>query len=176
MSISQEILTSLSPYAACKLHVLRHDGHAFCVQGAEVGVFEQTNEISLWSLLKSSNRGRLKADTATDVLCNFPNEPLEWQLANQQLSWLLEATDLPKSDSAWAIAMMVLTKSPNSWHAFSSWLRGQNLPSLRHRSILASCLLSASHEFKIKLFWHQIQSYGWFTKMQKQKFKRMVMF
>jgi len=49
-------------------HVLRHDGHALGVDGAEVGVLEQTDEVGLSSLLKGEDGGGLKAQIILEVL------------------------------------------------------------------------------------------------------------
>ena len=46
-------LCSLSTDSAGQLNVLGHDGDALGVDGAQVGVFKQTNKVSLASFLKS---------------------------------------------------------------------------------------------------------------------------
>ena len=47
------ILGPLPPDAAGQLDILRHDGDTLGVDGAEVGVLEQTHQVSLASLLKN---------------------------------------------------------------------------------------------------------------------------
>ena len=47
-----EDLGSLSPDAPGELDVLWHDGHTLGVDGAQVGVLKQTNQVSLAGLLK----------------------------------------------------------------------------------------------------------------------------
>ena len=44
-------LCSLASDATCKLDVLGHDGNALSVDGAQVGVLEQTHQVGLCSLL-----------------------------------------------------------------------------------------------------------------------------
>ena len=45
-------LGALSTDAASELHVLWHDGDAFGVDGTQVGVFEETDEVGLRCLLE----------------------------------------------------------------------------------------------------------------------------
>ena len=48
-------LCALSPDAASKLNVLGHDCHAFCVDGTQVGILEQSDQVGFGSLLQSQN-------------------------------------------------------------------------------------------------------------------------
>lgn len=45
-------LSTLAADTAGKLDVLGHDGHALCVNGAQVGVFEKAHQIGLAGLLQ----------------------------------------------------------------------------------------------------------------------------
>ena len=47
-----QLLVSLSPDASCQLDVLGHDSDVLCVDGTEVGVFEEPDKIGLRSLLE----------------------------------------------------------------------------------------------------------------------------
>ena len=54
---------NLSPLAADppgQLNVLRHDGHALGVDGAKVGVLEQTHQVCFRGLLKGKHRVALE--------------------------------------------------------------------------------------------------------------------
>ncbi|KAF8449370.1 hypothetical protein L210DRAFT_2661538 [Boletus edulis BED1] len=46
--------------------------------------------------------------THLEVLCNFTNETLERQLANEQLGRLLVSTNFTKSDRSWTESMRLL--------------------------------------------------------------------
>ena len=46
-------LSTFSADTAGKLDVLWHDGHTLSVDGAEVGILEQTDQVSLTGLLQS---------------------------------------------------------------------------------------------------------------------------
>ena len=61
-------LCSLSTDSAGQLNVLGHNGHALGVDGAQVGVFKQTDKISLACLLKSHHGRTLEAQVGLEVL------------------------------------------------------------------------------------------------------------
>lgn len=73
------------------------------MDGAQVGVFEEGDEVGLNGLLKSTNGGRLEAEVRLEVLSDFTDETLEGELANQELSGLLVATDLTESDGTFLL-------------------------------------------------------------------------
>jgi len=50
-----ERLKMFSSDSAGKLHVLRHYCYTFCMDCAQIGVFEETNEISFGSFLEGEN-------------------------------------------------------------------------------------------------------------------------
>jgi histone H3 len=68
------------------------------VDGAQVGVLEQGDEVGLNGLLESTNGGGLEAEVGLEVLGDLTNQTLEGELADQELGGLLVATDLTESD------------------------------------------------------------------------------
>lgn len=68
------------------------------MDGAEVGVLEEGDEVGLDGLLESADGGRLEAEVALEVLGNLADETLEGELADEELGRLLVATNLTKSD------------------------------------------------------------------------------
>jgi hypothetical protein len=101
-------LSALSADAAGKLDVLGHDGDALGVDGAQVGVLEETDEVGLAGLLQGHDGRALEAQVGLEVLGDFTHQTLEGQLADQQLSALLVATDLTEGDRAGTVAMGLL--------------------------------------------------------------------
>ena len=79
-------LSSFSTNPPCQLDVLGHNGDPLGVDGAEIGVLKKPHKVCLASLLKSHHGGALEAQISFEVLGNLTNQPLEWQLADQQLS------------------------------------------------------------------------------------------
>jgi len=71
------------------------------VDGAQVGVLKEGDEVGLNGLLESTDGGRLEAEVRLEVLGDFTDETLEGELSDQKLSGLLVTTDLTESDSSW---------------------------------------------------------------------------
>ena len=69
------------------------------MNSAQVGIFEERDQVSLDGFLESTDGRALEAKIRFEVLSDFTNKALEGQLADQKLSGLLVATDLTKSDS-----------------------------------------------------------------------------
>ena len=90
-------LCSLSSDSSGQLDVLWHDGDSLGVDGAQVGVFEEADQVGLRGLLQGTDGGRLEAQVRLEVLGDFTNQALEGQLADEQLRRLLVATNLTKS-------------------------------------------------------------------------------
>ena len=103
-----ERLRALSTDAAGKLNVLGHDGDALGVDGAEVGVLEEANEVRLSGLLEGEDGGSLEAQVGLEVLGNLADQALERELADQELRRLLVAADLAKRDGSRAVAVRLL--------------------------------------------------------------------
>jgi hypothetical protein len=81
------------------------------VDGAEVGVLEERDEVSLNGLLKSTDGGGLEAEVRLEVLSDLTNKTLERQLADEELGRLLVATDLTESDGTGLVAVRLLDTS-----------------------------------------------------------------
>ena len=95
-----ESLIALATNPASKSDILRLDGHALGVNGAQVGVFEERHEVSLGGFLESQDGGGLKAQVVLESLCDFADEALEGQLAEQKLGGLLILADFTQGDGA----------------------------------------------------------------------------
>ena len=117
-------LCSLSADSAGQLNVLGHDGDALGVNGAQVGVFKQTNEVSLASFLKSHHCGALETQIGLEILSDFSHKTLEGQLADQQLGGFLVTTDLTKSHCTRPVTMRFLD-SAGGRSALTSCLCGK---------------------------------------------------
>ena len=99
------VLGSLASNSARELHVLREDGDALGVNGAKVGVLEESNKICLSCLLKGSNGSTLEAKIGLHFLGNLANEALKGKLADEQLCGLLKTANLAQRNDAGAITM-----------------------------------------------------------------------
>ena len=101
-------LRSLTADPACELDVLGHDGDALGVDGAEVGVLEEADEVRLRSLLEGQESRRLEAKVGLELLGELANQALERELADEELGGLLVAPDLAEGHGAWAVPVGLL--------------------------------------------------------------------
>ena len=86
--------------AAGELHVLGHDGNSLGVDGAEVGVFEETDHVGLSSLLEGKDGGRLESKVVLVLGGDLTDESLEGELSDEELGGFLESSDLSEGHSA----------------------------------------------------------------------------
>lgn len=94
--------------AASEDHVLLHDGHTLGVDGAQVGVLEEANQVSLRGLLEGSDGRALETQVSLELLGDLTNEALEGELADEQVSGLLVATDFTEGDGTGSEAVRAL--------------------------------------------------------------------
>lgn len=99
--VENEKLRALATETAGQLDVLGLDGDTLGVDGAQVGVLEERDEVSLNGLLESTDGRGLEAEIGLEILSDLTDETLEGELADQKLSGLLVATDLTESDGTW---------------------------------------------------------------------------
>jgi len=140
-----DFLCTLATDPPGQLDVLGHDGDALGVDGAQVGVLKQTNEISLAGLLESSDGGTLEPEVSLEVLGDLPHQTLEGQLADEQLGGLLVSPDLTESHSAGPVSVGLLD-STGGGGGLPGGLGGQLLPGSLSSGGLTSGLLSTGHD------------------------------
>ena len=114
------------------------------MNGTQVGVLKQTNEISLAGLLESSDGGTLEPEVSLEVLGDLSHQTLEGQLADEELSGLLVSPDLTESHSSGPVSVGLLHSSGGGGR-FPGSLGGQLLPGGLSSSGLTGGLLGTSH-------------------------------
>ena len=137
-------LGALSADTAGQLDVLGHDGDTLGVDGAQVGVLEETHQVSLAGLLQSHDGGALEAQVGLEVLGDLTDQTLEGQLADQQLGALLVTTDLTESHGTGPVPVGLLDASGGGG-GLASGLGGQLLARSLSSSGLAGGLLGTGH-------------------------------
>ena len=76
-------LGPLATDAACQLDILWHDGHTLGVDGAQVGVLKESDQVGFASLLQCHHSRALEAEIGLEVLGDLTNQTLEWQLPDE---------------------------------------------------------------------------------------------
>ena len=115
-------LSTLTTDTAGKLDVLGHDGDPLGVDSAQVGVLEQTDEVSLAGLLESHDSRGLEPEVSLEILSNFSDESLEGQLSDEKLGRFLVTSDLSKSNGSWSVSVRLLDAS-GGWSRLASSLK-----------------------------------------------------
>ncbi len=114
------------------------------MDGAEVGVLEEGNEVSLSGLLESKDGGGLESEVRLEVLCDLSDESLEGELSDEELGGLLVSSDLSESNSSRSISVGLLHAAVLG-SSLSSGLGADVLSGGLATSVLSSSLLSSSH-------------------------------
>ena len=78
------------------------------MDGAEVGVLEEADEVSLGRLLEGEDGGGLEPEVGLEVLGDLADEALEGELADEELGGLLVLADLAESDGTGPVAVGLL--------------------------------------------------------------------
>ena len=119
------------------------------MDGAQVGVFEEADEVGLRGLLKGEDGGSLEAEVALEVLRDLADKALERELPDQKVGGLLVATDLAEGDGTRAVAVGLLDTSGGGG-GLARCLGGELLAGGFASSGLACGLLGAGH-FDVRL-------------------------
>lgn len=140
----QQKLSPLTADATGKLYVLRHDRHTLRVNRTQVGIFEQTNKISLCCLLERKDCVALKPEVRLKILRNFSHKALERQLANKKLCGLLVLSDFSQRNGPRPVTMG-LFNSPRGRSALTGSFGCQLLPRGLSSCRFARRLFRTSH-------------------------------
>ncbi len=137
-------LSALSADAARQLDVFGHDGDSLGVDGAQVGVLKQTDQISLAGLLQGHDSGALEAQVRLEILRDFSHQALERQFADQQLGGLLITADLSESHGPGPVTVGLLDAA-GGWGALPGGFSSELLPRGFATGRFTSRLLGSCH-------------------------------
>ena len=126
------------------MDVLGHDGHTLGVDGAQVGVLEEADQVSFAGLLQSHDGGRLEAQVGLEVLGDLTYQALEGQLADEELSALLVTADLAECDGTGPVPVWLLDAAGGR-RALASGLGGELFAWGFAAGRFTCCLLCTGH-------------------------------
>jgi len=144
-SICMRLRGPFSPETTSESKIFGLNSDTLGVDGSQVGIFEERDEVGLAGLLKGQDGARLEAQVGLEVLSDLTHEPLEGKLADQELGALLVLADLTESDGTRAEAMGLLDTSSGGGSALLGLLGGELLTRSLTSSRLAGGLLCAGH-------------------------------
>ena len=78
------------------------------MDGAEVGVLEESNHVGIGGLLESEDGGGLESQVGLEVRGDFSNESLERKLSNEELGGFLILSDHSEGDGSWSESVGLL--------------------------------------------------------------------
>jgi len=140
----RSFLSSLTADSSCQLDVLWHNGHTLGVNGAQVGVLKQTDQVSFAGLLKGTDGCTLESEISFEVLSNFSDEPLEGQFADEKLSGFLVATNFTEGHGTRPVPVGLLDTSCRGGR-LPGCLGGKLLPGSLSSGRLTGSLLGTGH-------------------------------
>ena len=70
-------LSTLATKTASQVDILGLDGNTLSVDGGQVGIFEERNEVGLRSLLEGTDGRGLETEVGLEVLSDFTDQSLE---------------------------------------------------------------------------------------------------
>ena len=85
------------------------------MDGAQVGIFEETDQVGFRGLLESSNSRRLESKIGLVILSDLTHETLEGKLADEEIGGLLVLADLTKSDSSGSVTVRLFMIMVKEW-------------------------------------------------------------
>ena len=137
-------LGTLAANATGQLDVLGHDGDTLGVDGAEVGVLKEADEVGLGGFLQSHDGRGLEAEIGLEVLGDLTHQALEGQLPDEQLGALLVAADLTEGHGAGPVTVGLLHPA-GGWSRLAGSLGGQLLAGRLASGGFPGSLLGTSH-------------------------------
>ena len=137
-------LSTFATDTAGQLDVLGHDGDTLGVDGAQVGVLKETDEVGLAGFLEGHDGGALETQVSLEVLGDLTDQALEGQLADEELGGLLVSPDFTESHCSGPVSVGLLD-SAGGGSRFASSLGGQLLPGGLASGGLTGGLLGTSH-------------------------------
>ena len=107
-----------------QLDVFWHDGDTLGVDGAQVGVFEQSDQVGFTGFLQSHDSWALEPQVGLEILGDLSHETLEWQFPDEELGALLVSPDFTKGDCSRPVSVWFLD-STGGWCRLASSFGGQ---------------------------------------------------
>ena len=140
-------LNAFSTDTTSQVNITDHDGDTLAVDGAQVDILKETDQVGFSSFLQGSNGSGLETQVSLVVLGNFTDKTLEGQLADQQFSALLVTTDFTEGDSAGTETMRLLDTTGGDGGRFAGCLGSDLFARSLSTSGFTSSLFSTCHLF-----------------------------
>jgi hypothetical protein len=114
------------------------------VDGAQVGIFEQANQVGLGGLLQGQDGGALKSQLSLEFVGDLSYQSLEGEFSHQQFSRFLVFPDFPQGDGAWSVTVGLLHASGGGGR-FAGCLGGDVFPGGFSSGGFSCCVFGSGH-------------------------------
>lgn len=104
-----------------------HDGDSLSVDGAEVGVFEETDEVGLGGFLEGEKSGALESHLRLGVVSDLLDDSLERKLSDEKVGGFLVSSNLSESDGSRSVSVGLLESTGTTGGALAGGLGAQVL-------------------------------------------------
>ena len=101
LTLNTEIVVGLTSDSPGELHVLLHDGHSLGVDAAQVGILEDSDQVSLGGFLESEEGLSLASKGVIDLHADGSDDSLEGGSWKEEVGRLLVSLDLSEGDGTW---------------------------------------------------------------------------
>jgi hypothetical protein len=81
-----EASISIASDSPGKVEILSHDGDSLSMDSTKIGVFKESDKVSLGGLLESKDGLALESDVLLELSSNFSDKPLERKLSDEKIS------------------------------------------------------------------------------------------
>ena len=137
-------LSSFTSDSSGQLDIFGHDGNSLSVDSAQVGVLEQTDQVSFRSFLESHDSRRLESEIGFEVLGDFSDQSLEWQFSDQEFGGFLIPSDFSEGNGTGSKSVGLLDTA-GGWGGFSGSFGGQLFSGSFSTGGFSSSLFGSSH-------------------------------
>jgi len=120
-------LRALSTQAAGESEILGLNCYPLGMNGSQVSVLKEGDEVSFTGLLQCQDSRRLEAEVGLEVLSDLTNETLEGELPDEELCRFLVTTNFTEGDSSRAEPMGLLHTSGSGLCGLAGSLGGELL-------------------------------------------------
>ena len=108
LTLNTEIVVGLSSDSPGELHVLLPDGHSLGVDAAQVGILENSDQVSLGGFLESDESLSLASKGVIDLHADGSDDSLEGGSWKEEVGRLLVSLDLSQGDGTWLVSDLSL--------------------------------------------------------------------
>ena len=139
-----KLIGALPSDSASQLNILWHDGHSFRVNGRQIGVFKEWDDVSFRRLLQSEDCSALETEVILELSRYLTDQSLEREFPDQEVRWFLVSSNFSECNGSGAETVRFLDAT-SGWSWFPCRFRRQLLSRGLSSSGFPGSLFGSSH-------------------------------